>query len=322
MKTILKIFIGLFIFILFISCSKENENVLTIDYPSALKDTLNQLSSRSNNAFFKKHCESIIEVIEGYDDYTSVELDWIRDAYNSFSTENPYYGTRNESTYLNRNRPFVISWISPTDQQVSYAFVYTPKDWNPAAEYPLYISLHGAGDISDNPIKYLFYPYLRAPANSIAYEDGYAIIPWARGNLWYQGIAETDVWECISEFESLVNINPKRKYMLGHSMGGYGAWHFGLLAPDMWAAIGISIASIWYEESEITPEAVSILKDVPIYFMNGETDFNLRFNQDVAQMLIDSGNQNVEMVVFEGGHIVTAEGVENMYLWLRQFENE
>lgn len=54
------------------------------------------------------------------------------------------------------------------------------------------------------------------------FEDGYLLFPWGRGNVWYEGIGETDVWESISALNELVKVDSTKKYLMGFSMGGYG----------------------------------------------------------------------------------------------------
>ena len=47
------------------------------------------------------------------------------------------------------------------------------------------------------------------------------------------------ILECKSRF----NIDPNRVFLLGHSMGGFGAYHFALRQPDRFAAIVVNSGS-------------------------------------------------------------------------------
>ena len=56
----------------------------------------------------------------------------------------------------------------------------------------------------------------RRPAStspSIAYQDGFELAMWGRGNYWYEGISETDIWEGIDVIEKLFKIDRYRKYI-------------------------------------------------------------------------------------------------------------
>ena len=41
----------------------------------------------------------------------------------------------------------------------------------------------------------------------------------------------------LEEVERLFNVDKNRVYLTGHSMGGFGTWHFGPLYAHLWAAI-------------------------------------------------------------------------------------
>ena len=292
------------------------------DYITALKDTLNHLAETTVNDYFQRHCESMVAVIEAKSSYTAGDSSFIRRTYQAFNDESDTCNAKDVSTYLKRRRSFILSWVSATDGTVSFSWMKPPKNWNPAEEYPLYIQLHGLWDVANNSIEYLTYPYLNNPSTSIAFEDGYLLSPWGRGNLWYQGISETDIWECIEALEKIVYINPRRKYLSGHSMGGYGAWHIAIGSPNTWAALGIHAGALYYGgENELNSTVAHILRNVPTYFVCGDSDGLLSYNQQACQLLLNAGNQHVEFVIFEGAHEYLEENVFNMYLWMKEFEN-
>jgi hypothetical protein len=102
---------------------------------------------------------------------------------------------------------------------------------------PLYVQLHGLWDVAQDRMPYLAYPFSN-PGTSCAFEDGYLLSPWGRGNQWYCGIAETDIGEGMAFVKALVRVDERRQYLCGHSMGGYGAWHIAHRSADLWAALG------------------------------------------------------------------------------------
>jgi hypothetical protein len=296
---------------------------VAMDYIKALKDTLVKLSENSDNEFFKMHCTSIISVINSKSSFTSRDSTFLENTYNAFNNQSDPSNAKKLSTYLERKRPFILSWVSPTDGAVSFSWLNPPKNWNPENEYPLYIQLHGLWDVASNSIEYMTYPFLGNASNATSFKDGYLLSPWGRGNLWYQGISETDIWECMEALENIVQVNPARKYLSGHSMGGYGAWRIASKSPNTWAALGIHAGALWYDNSNLVNAGVAEeLKDVPTYFVCGTNDALMAINQTAYRLLEDAGNQNLRFITFRGGHDYIEENVENMYLWMRSFVNE
>jgi hypothetical protein len=308
-------------------CQKQVETKnaqSTADYISAFKDTLNLLSERSDNDLFKMHCSSIISVIDSKSTLTSQDSGFLINTYEAFNNTADTSNAKEPSTYLKRQRPFIFAWVSPTDGAVSFSWLKPPKNWDPELEYPLYIQLHGLWDVSADAIQYMTYPFLNgATSTDGAYDDGYLLEPWGRGNLWYEGISGTDIWESMAALEEIVTINPARKYISGHSMGGYGALLMAIKSPNIWAALGLHAGAIGYKDFYLlTPETAGRIKDLPTYFVVGTDDPMMYGNSIFYQLLIDTGNPNVEFVTFEGGHDYLEENVENMYLWMRNFVND
>ena len=296
---------------------------VTIDYIEALKDTLVTLSENSDNAFFKMHCTSIVSVIDSKSSFTSKDSAFLENTYKAFNNQSDPSNAKELSTYIKRQRPFILSWISPTDGAVSFSWLNPPKNWNPENGYPLYIQLHGLWSVASNSIEYLTYPFLGSASMDSSFEDGYLLSPWGRGNLWYLGISETDIWECMGALENIVQVDPVRKYLSGHSMGGYGAWSIASKSPGTWAALGIHAGALWYNNSDLVNASIAeVLKDIPTYFVCGTNDGLLEINRTAYNLLEDAGNPNLQFVTFVGGHDYLEENVENMYLWMRNFINE
>jgi len=294
-----------------------------IDYIEALKDTLVKLSENTDNSFFRMHCSSIVSVIDSKSRYTSNDSTFLENTYKAFNNQSDPANAKELATYIKRQRPFILSWVSPTDGAVSFSWLNPPKNWNPEDRYPLYIQLHGLWSVASNSIEYLTYPYLGSASMDSSFEDGYLLSPWGRGNLWYQGISETDIWECMGALENIVQVDPVRKYLSGHSMGGYGAWRIASKSPGTWAALGIHAGALWYNNSDLVNASVAeVLKDVPTYFVCGTNDGLLEINQTAYHLLEEAGNPNLQFVTFVGGHEYLEENVENMYLWMRNFVNE
>jgi hypothetical protein len=293
--------------------------VASIDYIQALKDTLASLSENAENDFFRMHCHSMLEVIHSKYSLNSADSTFLIETYKAFVFSSDPANALKMTTYLQRKRPLIISWVSPTDGKVSFSWLTLPKDWNPENTYPLYVNLHGLWSVAANSIEYMTYPYLQSPSYSTSFEDGYLLSPWGRGNYWYQNIAETDIWECMAALEKVAGIDPARKYLSGHSMGGYGAWSIARKSADTWAALGIMAGAFWYYPNVLDDIAAQALKEMPTYFVCGTKDGLLEINQTAYQLLQDAGNWHLQFVTFSGGHEYLEQNVRNMYLWMRQY---
>jgi len=288
-----------------------------------LKSLLNQLSETASNLYFQKHCMSILSVIDSKSELSSADSLLLNKMYTTFSDETIQGNASNFTSYTQRERPFIVSWVSPTDGITSLAWLILPENWDPEKTYPLYVRLHGLNDAYSNPIEYMAYDFDPATVLDVTFEDGYTLLPWGRGNCWYMGIGETDVWESISDLESFVKIDPTKKYLVGFSMGGYGSWYIGERSPDTWAALGVLAGALWYNNSEtLNMDLVSNLKDVPTYITCGTDDGLLSSNETAYNELQQIGNTDIYFTTFPGGHVASVETWRSMYEWIRNYTND
>ena len=324
------VFVILFIIVYFSSLNflfgKEIGQPFTVvktDDVETFKALLNSLKESAVNNLFALHFQSIIDVINAKGNLTPADSAFISATLPVFSDTSVVGNGAKFSSYTNRSRFLIISWVSPIDGAVSFFRLKLPKNWDQGKSYPLYVDLHGLTSTAVNPIEFMTTGYRSDPSTTFAFEDGYQLSPWGRGNLWYLGISETDIWEGIGVIESMVNIDPSRKYLVGHSMGGYGTWMIASKSADVWAAIGIEAGALWYgNDNMLSSEKINNLKELPTYFVVGTSDGLYDINLQAYNLLKDAGDQNIEFVTFDGGHVKLAPNVENMYLWLKQFVNE
>jgi predicted esterase len=318
MKNLIIVFLA--IVVLFSQC-KNNEN--RPDKVTALKTLLGHLGEESDDSLFASSCNSMILVINSSKSLTVKETQLLDSTYDLFTHDNTEANPKQASSYRQRKRAYTVAWVSPTDGQVSFAQLTIPANWDPQKTYPLYVQLHGLWEVAASSVDYLTYPYLHEPIESYAFEDGYLVAPWGRGNFWYHDMSETDIFECIAFIEGLVKTDPERKYLCGHSMGGYGALRLGLKSKEKWAAIGLHAAALWYNNSKlVSGETANDLKEVPLYFVCGTQDQLKPINDYTFALMQQAGNQNIKFVTFEGGHEYRNSEVEGMYDWMKQFKKK
>lgn len=290
-----------------------------VDYRAELRSALQALADQAPDPLLRLHFNSILQVVAAGDRGWSADDQGITELWTAFTQASTPHSPRLRASYLDRSRPLVVSWVSPTDGQVSFAWLTLPARWDPAEEYPLYVQLHGLWDVAQDRIPYLAYPFSH-PGTSYAFEDGYLVSPWGRGNQWYRGISETDIGEGMAFVQSLVRVNARRRYLCGHSMGGYGAWHIAHRSAGAWAALGVHAGALQYDASELSASVAAELRDLPTYFVVGTSDSLLAVNQAAHALLQGAGNPNLAFVTFPGGHDYRSSDVEAMYLWMRRFE--
>jgi len=120
---------------------------------------------------------------------------------------------------------------SPVDGSVQYYGVLPPTDYDPAQSYSLILSLHGAGVQGIGQARSYSakdWAFVVAPTNRRPF--GFDWEEWGRLN------AINALEDAMAHF----SIDPTRVYLTGHSMGGHGTWHVGVMHPGRFAVIGPS----------------------------------------------------------------------------------
>jgi len=154
-------------------------------------------------------------------------------------------------------------YFDAADQDMPYR-LYIPESYDPAADNPLVVALHGYGGDQN----YFFNARADLPAlleqHGLVFVApmGLAIDGWYGAPLnvpgdaprsggddtptpgrtpeeetQYRALSEQDVLNVIDMVRRDYRIDPDRIYLMGHSMGGYGTWWLGQKHADLWAAI-------------------------------------------------------------------------------------
>lgn len=147
---------------------------------------------------------------------------------------------------LIKSGPQVLSFHSDVDDTEQPYTCYVPENYNPKKSYPFVVMLHGAGSNHRLAMRRVFGKSNLKGENDVEASlyfpewknvDYIVAAPLARGTMGYQGVAEKDVWDMITDVKSRFNIDADRTYLTGLSMGGGGTLWLGLTRPDFWAAI-------------------------------------------------------------------------------------
>lgn len=173
--------------------------------------------------------------------------------------------------------PQVLTFFSEVDDTDQPYAIYLPPNFDSSAEYPLVISLHGAGSNHRLNLRRVFGKSNREDENDVEasryfpeWEDVNYIVasPYTRGTMGYRGIAEKDVMDVLADVKRRFPIDENRIYLTGLSMGGGGSLWIGLTRPDIWAAIAAVCPAPPEGTEALAPNALNI----PVHLFQGSDD--------------------------------------------------
>lgn len=117
--------------------------------------------------------------------------------------------------------------------------LFVPDSYDPWRPTPLLVGLHGGGAggkdrdavVGSGESAMNFYQHDAAKRGVIV------VCPTALAAPWREEVNDGFLLAVVEEAAHLFNIDRNRIYLTGHSMGGYGTWHFGPKYAHLWAAI-------------------------------------------------------------------------------------
>lgn len=191
--------------------------------------------------------------------------------------------------------------------------VYLPADFekDPAGRWPLLIFLHGSGERG----KDLKGAWRHGPFREIREGREFpfvAIAPQCPENELWEAFQET-LERQLDEWIAAYRIDPDRVYLTGLSMGAFGAWSWGTLHPDRFAAVMPLCGSG-------DPNRAYRLREVPVWAFHGELDdcVPLSGTANMVERLLQAEGK-VKFTVCEGlGHDCWTDTYhrEDVYEWL------
>ncbi len=167
-----------------------------------------------------------------------------------------------------------LRFSQPQDRTLETNYLlFLPSSYAQDTErsWPLVVHLHGGGARGTDPEKLRAYPLVQR----LDEEPDFPFVvvtpqcppgrPGPLGDLWTE---HSDlVLAILDEVVETHRIDPERIYLIGHSMGGYGAWYLGHRASERFAAIApMSCPGVTWWAYRIA-EA-----DVPVWVFHGEDD--------------------------------------------------
>lgn len=161
--------------------------------------------------------------------------------------------------------------------------VYVPTSYDAARPTPLVVALHGLG----SGVMYMMeYSNLVELAESYGYLVATPMGYDERG--WYGGrgpgndfnsrqadpgppnlgeLSELDVMEVLRIVRRDFNVDDRRIYLIGQSMGGGGTWYLGTKYPELWAALAPMAPAVYRSTDEL-----AAARDLPVIVVQGDAD--------------------------------------------------
>ncbi|HXG47861.1 MAG TPA: prolyl oligopeptidase family serine peptidase [Methylomirabilota bacterium] len=195
-----------------------------------------------------------------------------------------------------------------------------PEGYQPrgARRWPLLLFLHGAGERGTNLAKVATHgpPLLAKQGRSFPFIVVSPQCP--AGETW----STPALLALLDDLHKRYRVDPRRVYLTGLSMGGFGTWALAAAHPERFAAIapvcgGGDIVQVLLAEGERR----KALKSLPVWAFHGAKDPVVKAEESerMVRAFRDIGNSHVKLTVYpEAGHDAWTETYNNpkFYEWL------
>ncbi|MCZ8515802.1 alpha/beta fold hydrolase [Paenibacillus filicis] len=197
------------------------------------------------------------------------------------------------------------------DKLKLHYFLSLPNNIENNRDYPLIVFLHGVNQ-RGNDTKLLKSSGFPRSLHNITETPFIIFSPQCPAGLFWNMITDA-IKALLDEIISKNPVDPKRVYLIGASMGGYGAWDLAIKFPERFAAV-VPICGGW------APEQAYILKNVPVWAFHGAEDdiVPLKETLNMVEALKKHGGK-VELTVYpDAGHDIGTITYNNplLYEWL------
>ena len=187
---------------------------------------------------------------------------------------------------------------------------------DPQKQWSLILSLHGSGTRGKNVdlLKYEALP------QTLEFTPDFPFIVLSPQltdengeDYWTREKVTESVFILLDEIQSTYAVDPKRVYLTGVSIGGNGAWAYGLQNPGRFAALVPVMGFFGDTSGFFVPDNICDLKDVPVWAFHGAQDpiVPLSAEEDIVNALKACGS-NVQFTVYpDGDHDISGRVYNN-----------
>ncbi len=156
--------------------------------------------------------------------------------------------------------------------------LFVPPDYNPAKSYPLIVFLHGSGETGTDGKEQATVGLGPAVKKREKTFPAIVLFPQSHDRTWRAGSKDADrALAMLAEISREYRVDPKRVYLTGLSMGGFGTWSLAAALPEKWAAI-VPICGGG------NPASAEKIKDLPCWNFHGDKDRSVPVKQSQAMI--------------------------------------
>jgi poly(3-hydroxybutyrate) depolymerase len=123
-------------------------------------------------------------------------------------------------------------------------------------------------------------------------------------------LSELDVLNVLSIVQKEFNVDPRRTYLMGHSMGGGGTFYLGAKYADKWAALGAAAPAV-----NAGFDNLGALAKMPMIVIQGDQDtlVNVNNTRQWVEKMKAQGTPHSYVEIAGGDHMaIIARSPENM----------
>jgi predicted peptidase len=173
--------------------------------------------------------------------------------------------------------------FADTNEDLAYV-LYASSKVSKDKKNPLIVALHGLGGDGNFLVRDRLVDLAEEGGYVVAGPLGYNVSGWYGSPVIAMGgrpveppnlteLSEKDVMTVLDMMRKEFNIDDKRTYLMGHSMGGAGALFLGSKYPSTWAAVA-SIAPAAFMMQNNSKTILGKMKDanVPVMIVQGGSD--------------------------------------------------
>lgn len=228
--------------------------------------------------------------------------------------------------------PKTTPFVSTEKFGVNYC-LYEPKNVGKRGEkVPLILFLSGSGERGDDNVAQLKNAICKVVKHGEDNEYMNSVVvvpqcpaepaqwvdtPWTDVNYTLASVKESDIMkkvvELVGYYRELDYIDENRIYVIGVSMGGFGAWDLLARHSDMFAA-GVPICGGG------PSDAIDVLKEMPIYTFHGNMDKNVPFEgtKNMVDAIKAAGGTKINFKEYNNAHVIWDDAIvhEGLEEWL------
>ena len=213
---------------------------------------------------------------------------------------------------------FADRWVAGKHGNILYR-IHAPARVSKAASLPVVVYLHGSAKGGTDNIRQTKVAVPASFIRNFSERPCILIAPQCDQGRSWKNLSGDSVLSLLDDFLKETRVaDPKRVYLTGFSLGGYGVWHMIDKRPDLFAA-AVPLAGAAHIGD------VSHIRGVSIWIFHGRRDkfVKVQHARDISKALKDKGIPH-KYSELAAGHLITSQvfNQPEIHEWLFQQKRE